>query len=211
MGRPLGHFRVALCSLLVWVCVGADAGAEMPSVEATLSEYSSDVVQRLHEKKVVVLPSAAGESEYVAALVIFEQPLRRTLDLLFQTTRQIEYIPEIDDIVSIERDGTVSVDEHRLRIMFIRIDYRIRTRLDSETARIWWELDPDFDNDLHSLKGFWELYEMDRERTLGYFGTRVEVGPILPEFFQEVATRRQVPRIMKRVRHWVNSDGTYRP
>jgi hypothetical protein len=183
----------------------------MTTATAVLTQYPSDVVQRLHEKKLVLLPSAHGQSDYVGALVLFEQPRQKALKLLSQTARQIEYIPEIDSIESVRRSGSMSVDKHCLRIMFIRIDYRILTRFDAKSARIWWDLDPDYDNDLHLLKGFWELYEMDAERTLGHFGTRVEVGPILPAYFQEIATRRQVPRIMERVRYWVDSDGSYRP
>jgi len=103
------------------------------------------------------------------------------------------------------------VDEHHVRILFVRIDYRLRTQTDFEAARIWWNLDPTHDNDLRVLDGYWELYEFDDARTLGVFGTRVVLSPAMPTFLQKAATRGNVPRVVERMRLWVNSNGSYRP
>ena len=98
-----------------------------------------------------------------------------------------------------------------MKIMFMAIDYRLRTHFDWEGARIWWELDPAFDNHLESVEGFWELFDLDGQRTLGRFGTRVSVGPALPEWLQDYATRKNLPQTMEHVRRWIDSGGTYRP
>ncbi len=103
------------------------------------------------------------------------------------------------------------LDRHTLRVMFVPIQYHLRSHFDFESYRIWWELDPDSPNDVHRLEGFWQLEELDPNRTLGRFGSRVEVGPALPSFLQDLMTRRGVTRTMRQVRLWVNSDGTYRP
>ena len=93
----------------------------------------------------------------------------------------------------------------------LEIDYRVRTHYDYERSRIDWKLDPNFDNDLQDIEGYWELYELDENRTLGKFGTRVSVGQAMPIWLQDYATRKNVPQTMDRMRRWVDSDGTYRP
>ena len=157
-----------------------------------------------------MLPGA-GDRKYIEALVLFEQPRHRTMRLLSQTARQIEYRPERIHVEPILWSEAAVLDQHTLRIAFMRIEYRLRSHFDYESYRIWWELDPEFPNDLHRLEGFWQLEELDPNRTLGRFGTRVEVGPALPSFLQDLATRRSLPRTMRRVRRWVNSDGANRP
>ena len=157
------------------------------------------------------MPKASGESLYIGALVLFDQPLDRTQRLLSQTGRQHEYLPELKEADTIRWDGNVVINEHHVRILFIRFNYRIRTEFDFEAGRIWWALDPDHENDLDVLEGYWEFYEMDGSQTLGRFKTRVVLGSALPRFLQNAATRRNVPRVIERMRLWVNSEGAYRP
>jgi hypothetical protein len=103
------------------------------------------------------------------------------------------------------------LDEHHMKILFARVDYRLRHHFDWEGGRSWWELDPSFANDLSEVEGFWELHELDAARTLARFGSRVVVGPALPLWLQEVATRKNLPATLERARRWVDSNGTYRP
>jgi hypothetical protein len=139
--------------------------------------------------------------------VIFEQPVSRAFGLLAQTARQREYRPELDSIETVERLGDGTVDEHRLRMMFIDIRYRLRSRVDAAKRRIQWELAPGFDNDLARVDGSWELYALEEGRTLGVFGTVVEVGAGLPAFLQDYVTRKNLPRTLERCRRWVDGDG----
>ena len=67
------------------------------------------------------------------------------------------------------------------------------------------------ENDLRDVSGFWQLYDLDETHTLARFGTRVDVGPALPGFLQDYATRKNVPQTMDHVRRWVDSNGTWRP
>ncbi len=93
----------------------------------------------------------------------------------------------------------------------MNINYRLRNHFDWEGNRIWWELDPDFDNGLEVVQGFWELFEIDDRNTLGRFGTKVDVAASLPSWVQDVVTRKKVPAAMKNVKRWVDTDGKYRP
>ena len=163
-------------------------------------------MQRLLEKK-VVLERAAADAHLARGYVIFEQPVSRVFALLAQTARQREYRPELDSIETIEQLGDGTVDEHRLRMMFIDIRYRLRSRVDAAKRRIEWELAPGFDHDLARVDGSWELYALEEGRTLGVFGTVVEVGAGLPAFLQDLVTRKNLPRTLERCRRWVDGDG----
>jgi hypothetical protein len=95
--------------------------------------------------------------------------------------------------------------------MLVPLVYRLRHRLDREAARLSWELAPGFESPLRRVEGFWELFALEGGRTLGRFGSVVDVGPALPRSFQGVLTRRTVERSVESCRRWVDSDGSWRP
>ena len=203
--------RVVPLLIAALFCLGAHSNPVLKTATGVLDRQPPEIVRRLHAKNLVPLPGAQDGSLYIRALVLFDQPLHRTLRLLSQTERQSEYLPELKRVETIRRDGTAVVDEHHVRILFIRLDYRLRTEMDFAAARIWWKLDSTHENDLEVLEGYWEFYEFDDSRTLGVFGTRVVLGKAIPAFLQNAATRRNLPRVVERMRLWVNSEGTYRP
>jgi hypothetical protein len=204
-------FRIAPLLIAALLCIGAGSDPVAKTAREVLDRHPPRTVRQLHASNLVLLPDAEDGSIYIGALVLFDQPLERTLRLLSQSERQSEYLPLLKRVETIDRDGTVVIDEHHVRILFIPINYRLRTETDFDAARIWWSLDATHDNDLRVLEGYWQLYEFEGARTLGVFGTRVVLGPALPAFLQDAATRRNVPRMVERIRLWVNSDGRYRP
>lgn len=189
-------------------------GAEPLTADAILASQPPDVVEDLLEGKVVLTQELAADREgserFIAALVIFDQPRDRTMRLLTQTARQIEFRPELKHIETVDWLSHGNIDEQRLRIMFVKVVFRQRNCWDLAAGRMWWELDPDYDNDLSRLEGFWEFYELSERRTLARFGTRLDVSGALPGFLQDYITRRNVPQNMERVRKWVNSNGRFR-
>ena len=95
--------------------------------------------------------------------------------------------------------------------MLMRISYWLRYHWDPATGRISWELDPRFPNDLRVEDGSWQLEAVDADHTIGRLATRVDVGPELPSFLQELATRKNLPQTLEQCRRWIDSDGRYRP
>jgi len=203
--------RVAPLLIAALLCGAARARPVPTTAQEVLAQQPARRLQQLYADNLVLLPHEPDGSIYIEALVLFDQPLERTLRLLAQSERQSEYLPQIKRVKLIERDGTVVIDEHHVRILFIPIDYRLRTETDFDAARIWWSLDATHENDLSVLEGYWQLYRFDDSRTLGVFGTKVVLGPALPSFLQDAATRRNVPRVVEHIRLWVNSNGRYRP
>lgn len=185
----------------------ARSGAQPDEARLVLAREPPALVEALLERKVVLADDAGAPEGVARALVIFEQPIDRAFLLLSQTTRQREYRPDLAGIETLEALPDGSVEEQRLRILFLDIRYRVRHRSDRERRRLTWELAPGYDHDLARLEGSWELYPLPPHRTLGVFGTRVEVGAALPSFLQEYATRKNLPRTLERCRRWVDGDG----
>lgn len=217
--RVLGAGQTWLWAWAPALALLASAPAGAQTAAAVLARHPPPVVERLMRDKIVIVSDAKPESNahsnghgsMVRALVVFQQPRERALRLLSQTARQPEYRPELERVETVKRGDGTAVDEHQMKIMFMQIDYHVRTKYDYERSRISWEIDPSYQNDLQDLEGYWELYELDEKRTLARFGTRVNVGPALPVWIQDYATRKNVPETMERMRRWVDSNGTYRP
>ena len=162
------------------------------------------VVRKLLDAKSLVLD---GEGEVVRAYVLFERPLDRVYALLSETARQGEYRSELEGLATVAQLPDGHVDEHQIRILFMKVGYRLRYRLDPERRRIAWELDPSLANPMRRVDGSWELYAMDPTHALGRLSTSVDVGDALPAFLEEAVTRTTLPRTLERCRLWVNADG----
>jgi hypothetical protein len=202
----------------------APEGLERPQALELLAAYGPDVVQQLEREGVVIVEHPApvqgegsqqagreGREGWVWALVLFEQPWKRSFSLLAQTDRQREFRKELGSVVSLERYPEGAVDEHRLKVLFVPIVYRLRFSIKYPEKHLEWELDRDFDNGIDLLSGYWELYEYGEWRTLALFSTGVRVGKALPRWLQDSITRRSVPNSLQATRHWVDSDGSWRP
>jgi len=192
----------------------ADDAALANTVRAVVPDASAEIVERLLADKVALLPSsdpAPGEPPAVKALVLFSQPKSRVMEFLLQTARQVEYRPELEKVETVEPLPEGNVDLQEMKIMFVRIHYRLRYHYEPAKDRLSWELDPRFDNGLHIIDGSWELHALDAGHTLARFSTHVDVGAALPAFLQDIATRKNVPQTLERCRKWIDSDGRYRP
>jgi hypothetical protein len=210
--RRTRRHLLPLLVLLTWP--GNDARGEQTAGEI-LAAQPADLRERLLVDRVVLLQEFGEQGKpyggYVHALVLFEQAPSRAFELLIQTARQTEYRPELRSVEIVERFERGNVSEQRMKIMLMRITTRIRYEWDPTRGVIRWALDPAFDNDLSRVEGFWELYSLDESRTLARFGALIDVGPALPAFLQDYATRKKLPEAMERTRMWIDSDGSYRP
>jgi hypothetical protein len=197
-----------LASLLGPIAMAAVAASpEVPDLsagEALLRAAPEPVVRRLLDEGVVVLDEAG---EMVRAYVLFDQPMERVFELLAATERQDEFRAELEDLATVERLPDGHVDEYRIRILFVEVDYRVRYHLDRERRTIRWDLDPGYEGRMRRVEGSWELFAMDPNRTLGRLATAVNMGEGLPAALQQALTRRSLPRTLDGCRRWVNSGG----
>ena len=131
--------------------------------------------------------------------------------LLSQSARQAEYRSELREVLPLDRHEGRNIEQHRLRIAFVNVIYRVSTRVDFEQARIVWNLDDRYDNDVERIEGHWQIETLPHDRSLGHFATVVDVGAALPDFLENAITARLLPETIENIRRWVDSDGRYRP
>lgn len=206
--------RIAIFGSAASLAAGLGPPAAANTAETTsaaiLGSHAPEVRSEFQEEGLVMLKELSPEG-HIRALVRFERPRQRVIRLLSQTGRHHEFRPELYSVETHSYDASGALDTHRMKIMFMRIDYRLRHAFDFEAYRISWALDPEFENGLEDVDGYWELFEIDEGTTLGRFGTRVSVGPGLPGWLQDAVTRKNVPEAMDNVKRWIDTDGTYRP
>lgn len=204
-----------IAALLVPLAWGAAAPTDSAAEELRLPEaLAPELLARLERERVVMLQEFGEREPHggpIHALVLFERPRDEVIRLLIQSTRQIEFRPELRRVQLIEESDSDQLVEYELRMMLLRVRYRARHAWDFASGRVWWSLDPAFENDLAVLEGHWEVHAMQPGRALARFGTRIDVGPALPAFLQDYATRRRLPKAMHDVRRWIDSGGTFRP
>lgn len=183
--------------------------------EEILAAQPRALVERLRQKKVVTLQdigaARARDDDLIVGFVLFESDKQKVYRFLSQTTRQVEYRPELTSIETLSRDAEGPVDRQSIRIVFRRFVYHLRWHLDPVGYRLRWELDESRHNDLDRVRGSWELFDLENGGTLGRFTASVDVGKAVPRMLQDYITRRNLPRTMEDNRRWVDSGGTYRP
>jgi hypothetical protein len=201
------------CLLLAAVSI-AVVGAR-PSAESVLDREPGALLDKLVEEKLAVVQGGGGDGpeSFVVAYVLFDKSHSEVLGLLKQAARQTEYRPELKSVKTVETFPDGRLDEQVLKIMFRKLKYRLRYNEDPTTGRLEWKLDPTFDNSLKRMEGFWELYAFadTPNRTLGRFGSSVDVGQGVPKFIQREMGRKTVLRYVRNCRQWIDSNGEWRP
>jgi hypothetical protein len=208
LGIEASWCAATACALALGLAAGA---ARAGTGDEILVKQPRAWVAELADEGFLVLPEAEGDGGWVKALVRFEKPRSEVWELISDGVRQKEYRPELDELRTISRDGDVVVDEHRMKVMFVGLTYRVRQVLDPANTSVRWELAPGEKHSLEEVSGYWELHDLDGGGTLGSFGTRVRVASGVPKFIEESMARKSVTKMLERCREWVDSGGTWRP
>lgn len=206
--------RRAFCACVVAGLLGtaAPGGAEATG-ESILAGAPRDLLPTLQRDRSVVVPELPDDvpEGWIVAYVLFARPLREVLGLMRQAERQPEYRTELTSVETVGQLPDGRIDEQRIEIVFQEFVYRLRYRDDPGTGRLEWRLDPEYDNDLRAMRGFWELAELeDGSGTVGRFGSYVDVGNV-PAFLQRNLSRKTVIRYMQNCQRWIDSGGSWRP
>src|SRR5262245_44912888 len=109
----------------------AAAAAAQPLVfadgKAQLAGEPAPLVAKLERRHFVLLEEVEREEgAFFLAYVIFERPPERSWELLSASERQSEYRPDLRESRRIEVLPDGQIDEHRMRILFVNIVYRLR-------------------------------------------------------------------------------------
>lgn len=143
-------------------------------------------------------------ADMLPAVVIFDGPPAAVFALLTQTERQGEFMSGLRRSIPISRAPGDHIDRHDIRILFTHLTYHVRHFWDEGALRIWWDLAPGLPNDLRRMTGYWELYPLDDDRSLGFYGTSVDVGALVPARMQRTLTERSMRTAVTHIREWVD-------
>ncbi|MGB9736613.1 MAG: hypothetical protein ACP5JP_04330 [bacterium] len=188
--------------------------ASPPLPQKALEGLSITDIANLEAGKIVVLKQDSGEGKnkqsLIKASLVFNQPIDRVWDLLKQTDRQKEYLPHLKDAQIIEANSKGNITQFMLKIMFFNIRYRVDHKFENSKFRLTWHLDPDYKNDLKELYGYYQLYKIDDTHTLARYGSKVDIGLLVPTFIEDSLTRKDLPTALGNVKKWIDSDGKFR-
>ena len=177
-----------------------------------LKQHPPQVVNELLREGAVILRDVVRDGQkasgLIRALVLFEKDADAVFRLLIQTHRQDEYLPLLQSAKTIERYGSGNLDQHELEVLFLDVIFRVRHRWDARERTITWSLDPAFDNDLRRMEGSWKIYPLEVERSIGEYTSRVDLGRLVPDFVEQMLSRRELPEALHAQRAWVNSGGS---
>jgi hypothetical protein len=179
-----------------------------------LSGLSITDISNLEQGKIVVLKQDSGEGKnkksLIQASLLFDQPIDRVWALLKQTDRQKDYLPHLKEAKIVEANNDGNITDFMLKIMFFNIRYRVDHKFENDRYRLTWHLDPNYKNDLKELYGYYQLYKVDDTHTLARYGSKVDIGLLVPAFIEDTLTRKDLPTALGNVKKWVDSDGKFK-
>ncbi len=172
---------------------------------------SKEEIEKIKQGEIIILDQEKekGGERLIKAVMLLEQPIEQVWTLLCQTERQEEYLPRLKRSILIQGDENGNITEFRVKVLFINIVYRVRHHYDSANYHLYWELDPDFNNDLKHLEGYYQLYKINEHQTLARYATIVVLSDLIPRSIQELLTKKDLPQSLGAVKKWVDSGGKY--
>jgi hypothetical protein len=208
--------RIKLAGLLLGVFVLARSGpAAVPSADnpEAWQGLTAEQVRKVKAGEIVIMgantPQGDETKRFIQAAMILNQPIDTAWALFRQTEKQEQYLSELIKCTRAEDHGNWDKMDFFVKILFVTIKYRDIHHYEPQNYYFYWALDPDFKNDLKQQEGFWRLYKLDAKRTLGRYGTIVQVSDLIPKSVMEVMTKQMLPKDMGAVKKYIDSGGTW--
>ncbi len=186
----------------------------------TMPDFGPDGLKGLDDAQKATL--AAGESvltktisrsgdqrALIEVAVVYNQPVEEVWRLLSNTENQLKYIDELKDLKVINKKPTEDNIEFIVKFFFMDITYRVIHKFDHANYYMHWGIDPNFDNSIRDLRGFYRFYPYGEGKTLSRYGTRVTVINLIPRFVEDYLIKKNLPKALAGVKKYVDSGGTY--
>lgn len=212
----LGTSKAALAMLcllvLAWLLKPPSSGTfDKPDFGPDGLAGLSDVQIWRLSKGEVILPKGvtktADGKTLIGAALVFDRPPEDVWRLLSKTEDQHLYIKEVKNVKIISRQSSQDLLELEVRILGKTIIYRQAHYYDKPALYFRWELDRSFKSPVKELEGFWRLYPFANGRTLGRYGSRVQIGFGVPAFIQNALAKDNLPSALASVKNYIDSGG----
>lgn len=174
-----------------------------------LKGLTAEQLENLEKGKVVfsATGSQKGKTSLIKATIVFNKTPQESWDLLSKTEDQVKYLDECIDVrKSPVRDGK---EVHTIKVSFLTFQYGVLFEFQPEDLYFHWKLDPDDNNDLDGLEGFWRLYPYGEGKTLARYGSNISVKYV-PGWIESVFKKRGVKKALLSVKKYIDSGGKYK-
>lgn len=175
-----------------------------PEMQKTLKEEGQSL---WGEQKQDKTGSYAG---YIKAIAIFKQPKARVWELMVVPTMQPKYLPRLTNAKTVDKPDFGELVEFKLKVAFSKFVFYTRHWFYPEYSRVEWALDPKKESDIAVQEGYWQLYALDANTTIGEYGTKVDTGVAVPQFIQDYLAKKDIPTALTAFRAYMDSDGKFR-
>ena len=145
----------------------------------------------------------------VGAYLIFSQPITTVWKLMLHPEKEATFLPDLNSSKLLWRKGNKVEVEFTVKIMFVKVVYRVIHTYYPEKYYFNWTLDPNYDNDLKYFYGEWQLYPLPNGKTLAKYMAIVHASPLVPGFIERKLAKSNIPKNMKAFQKWINSNGKY--
>lgn len=200
------------------VTINGEVGGQ-PTGAAFLGTLSPDVREELKRERRVLLGEQketedGSYSGLIKAVALFEQPKQRVWELIVDTAMQEEYLPRLDDAEAVWSSAFGELTEFSLGVLWMDVEYRTQHWFYPEYSRVEWSLwdDPEeeWENDIAHQVGFWQLYYLTPNLTIGEYGTKVDTGVAVPQRLQDFFAKKDIPKALEAFQRYIDSDGSWR-
>jgi len=174
-----------------------------------LNGLTAEQLEDLEKGKVVFYATGyqIEKASLIKAAIVFNKTPQESWDLLSKTEDQVKYLDECVDVrKSPGRDGK---EVHTIKALFLTFQYGVLFEFQPEDLYFHWRLDPDYNNDLNGLEGFWRLYPYGEGKTLARYGSNISVKYV-PGWIESVFKKRGVKKALLSVKKYIDSGGKYR-
>jgi len=155
---------------------------------------------------------AAAIKGYIRALALFNRPKERTLELMLEPGKLAWFLDDLYDSEAVARDPDLGeLTRFTIKFLWIDVSFWVQHWFYPEISRYEWYIDTEnFRNGIRDNRGYWQLYALDDERTIGEYGIVVDTGIPIPRSWVERIQRRRIPGAMAQFHRYIDSDGAYR-
>lgn len=147
---------------------------------------------------------------YIRAVAIFHQNKKRVFELMTDTVTQALYLPHLTGATVMAHQPNGELTEFVLKIMWRTMKLHVQHWFYPEQSRSEWALDTTQANDIKAQEGYWQLFELGPDTTVGEYGTKVDTGLAVPAFIQNMFARADIPKALTAFRKYMDSNGKYR-
>lgn len=168
----------------------SDGGTETPG-QKFLQTLSAAEREKLKKDGQVVLDSkvVSGGPMMVRAVAIFKRPKAEAYALITRPSEQSSYLPHVSESKLVGAHTAEAESNDYVVSFLFTFKYRTQHWFYPEDFRSEWQLDPAGGDGLSAQEGFWQLYTLDDETTVGEYATHLVARSAFLNFFRSLGER----------------------